>query len=317
MKLYTYKALTAKFLTTTKERQNDPDKWRGMRTNIPELDYYLGGFHGHWMIVIGGAQKSGKTAFKTTFSVIAASQGKSLLDVSLEMSDMQLATRLFSNVSGVSMNKLRDLELTEKDWEDMYDAGRQIEEFDGHVAVHGYYLEDIVETTIANDPDVLIVDYAQLIATKQRHSNRVSELEYISRELNNLKHRQDSDDDEKKELGRTVVVLAQLSRNASRSNDIKSANNYSGSAAFERDADVAINIGLVKDIYGENSPIYRRMAIAAWRHSETADFSVAFIGERALMAGAAAIDYGEKVSEEDFRAEIEGIFLTERKDIDG
>jgi replicative DNA helicase len=286
-RIITIPDLANKFVEFTKSREENPDAHRGARTHIPELNKVLGGFGKNWFVVIGGKQKTGKTAFKISLGIAFERDGRNVFDVSLEMSDMQMAQRQFANMTGVTQNKFRDIQLDESDWKEIFRIQKEMQEFRGHFGFGGFFIEDIAEIVYEYKPEILFVDYVQLLRSRKSHGGRPGELEYISHTLNDLKHF---------EGGRTIVGFSQRPS--------KSGLIFKGSSAFEQDADVAMLIEDVIDPAGEVSPEYKEIVIKHSRHSDTASFKVAFDGARSLVAGS--------IIEDPFMTQTETIDLNEQ-----
>lgn len=272
-RILTFPELADKFVEFTKEREEDPDAHRGARTHIPELNKVMGGFGKDWFIVIGGKHKTGKTALKISLEIAFMKDARTVFDISAEMNDMQMAQRVFANMTGITQNKFRDIQLDEADWNEVYRIQKELQEFKGRFAYGGFVIEDVVDIVTKYKPDITFVDYVQLLRTRKSFGSTPSMHEYISHTLNELKHF---------DGGRTIVGFSQRPSSGTLL--------FKGSTAYEQDADVAMHIKDVLDPAGEVSPEYKEIKIVASRHSDTATFKVHFDGARSIVGGALAED---------------------------
>jgi replicative DNA helicase len=160
------------------------------------------------------------------------SQAK-VLFMSLEMSSEELSQRYISYFSQIENYKIRSGNLKTNEHEHITHSLYQLE--------NDFYVDDDTKTTI-NDIkakaqlhkakhglNILIIDYLQLVkGTKQ---NREQEIAEISRNLKIIA----------KELGITVICLAQLNRNSEQRADKRPMlSDLRESGSIEQDADVVM-----------------------------------------------------------------------------
>jgi replicative DNA helicase len=84
---------------TIKKKHENPEKFRGFSTGIPEIEQLLGGFHLRWYIVIGGPEKAGKTALMLSNVLQFAMAGKIFMWVNQDMSNLDMGGRTFANLA--------------------------------------------------------------------------------------------------------------------------------------------------------------------------------------------------------------------------
>ena len=88
-----------------------------LMTNIPGLDWALGGMMPGDLIVVGARPSMGKTAFGLNIAANVAAQGKSVCFFSLEMGKEKIMRRLLSAEARVFGSKLRgESKLADADW---------------------------------------------------------------------------------------------------------------------------------------------------------------------------------------------------------
>jgi len=208
-------------------------KLTGKPTGWQFLDKYIGGYNNGDLIVIAGRPAMGKTAIALSLTKDFASVGGKALFLSLEMSNEQLAKRYISLIGQIPNYKVRNGNLKEQDVLRLCNVANS--------QTINFFIDDDPETSI-NDIkakvklhkakhglDLLVIDYIQLVkGTKQ---NREQEIAEISRNLKLLA----------KELGLTVIVLAQLSRASETRQDKRPLlSDLRESGAIEQDADVVL-----------------------------------------------------------------------------
>lgn len=212
------------------------EKLTGLSTGFRNLDEVIGGYNASDLMIVAGRPGMGKTALALSLSNEAAKAGHRVLFISLEMSSEQLIKRWLSLETGLDagiINRGR----YESDHIKLlvdYSTGRR-----EHI-----YIDDEASITLGelvakvrrhqakNGLDVLFVDYIQLIKSQViKGRTREQEVAEISRTLKLLA----------KDLGITVVALAQLSRGVEGRQDKRPMlSDLRESGAIEQDADVII-----------------------------------------------------------------------------
>jgi replicative DNA helicase len=278
MDIINFPQLADAHMALTKEKHENPDTFRGYRTSFPVFDNLLGGFHDSWYIVIGGPEKSGKSALATSLMMNFARDGVSTMFISLEMDNTQMASRVYSNASGVPLNKFRDVQLDDDDWDRVYETHEALQGYEGHFAYGVFDVETAIQIAVKHQPKVVIIDYAQLMNSLEKTNQRHEELAVISRKMKMLA------------LGGflegytpVVITLAQLNQEAAKAKNFNTSYGFHGSAAFKNDCDLAMVIAPYFDGEDEINEL-RNIHIVASRHSDKFTFTAAFRGERSLMA---------------------------------
>lgn len=256
--------------------KENPEKYRGWRCGIPDLDRLIGGILKRKFYVLGGPQKGGKSATMTSFAISLNKQKAIVLYISLEMDNLEMGMRVFANVSSVDMTKFRDLLIDDRDLVALKQSAEHIAKWEGFWDYGTANLKDIEKAVDETNCDVLIVDYFQLMESSG--GDRRQGLEDISRRLKALTNRKN-----KKPI--TVIVPSQVNRESIRGNRMD-ANAFLGTGALERDCDVAIMITSVYDEDGEEVSNKKKLRVVASRVSGTGEVEVYFNGARSLIAGA-------------------------------
>ena len=244
-------AAAAKAILATEKAYKSEFALSGLSTGFKELDKWLGGLQKSDLLILAGRPAMGKTALATNiaFRIARARKlydnseggnagelGGSVGFISLEMSSRQLASRILSEISGVSTDKVRKGEMLPVEFHSYASAAREME----HVPL---FIDDAPALNIAqitskarrlkrtNGLDVLFVDYLQLIRPTSSRDNRVYEVSEITQGLKALA----------KDLDIPVVALSQLSRQVeNRPEKRPQLSDLRESGSIEQDADVVM-----------------------------------------------------------------------------
>jgi replicative DNA helicase len=226
----------------------------GLTTGLRDLDAKMGGLHGSDLVVLAGRPGMGKTSLATAIafgaakSLIAeartndpnAAPKRSIGIFSLEMSAEQLATRLLSEESQVSSDRIRRGDISQRDFDRFVQVSREIAslpiEIDDTPAITLSALRTRARRLKRTKGLALIVvDYLQLMrpAAGTRPESRVLEIGQLTQGLKAIA----------KELDVPVLALSQLSRAVeSREDKRPQLADLRESGTIEQDADVVMFI---------------------------------------------------------------------------
>jgi replicative DNA helicase len=204
----------------------------GISTGWKYLDKYIGGWNKGNMVVIAGRPGSGKTAIALSFAIDSCRLAK-VLFISLEMSKEELAKRYLSFIANVENYKIRSARLTESDLkqitEQLYGMNMDFFLDDGSNSDINDIVAKIKLHKAKHGLDIVFIDYMQLIKSHQKI--REQEIAHISRTLKLLA----------KELGITIIALAQLSRETEKRAEKKPMlSDLRESGQIEQDADIVL-----------------------------------------------------------------------------
>lgn len=209
----------------------------GISTGMSDLDKILGGLYNSDVIYLAARPSVGKTAFMVNLALSAAKADLSVLVISLEMSDLQIAQRMAGIESGLSVFNLRQGKLEGNDWPRLMDAMSRIDKLPIHVAYSGAYRPSQIRAIAhrhraEHGLDLILIDYLQLMsADDEKGRNRQEQVSSISRDLKLLA----------RALDVPVMGLAQLSRGVeSRVDKRPMLSDLRESGALEQDADVVV-----------------------------------------------------------------------------
>ncbi len=215
---------------------------------IPGLDRITSGMRPSQLIMIGARTSVGKSALALTAAYNAAREGFTVGIISLEMTEQEILERWVAIRTGLSTTDVRGfMRLSPAEQTQVSEALAYLAELRLFVSAdRSDYFEDAV--TMARSMherehiDLLVIDYAQLLKMRKRTSNRVEELEEITRGMKRLA----------RELDIPVLTMAQLNR-GSEDRRAPVLSDFRGSGSFEQDANVAILLHEVEDRETEHS----------------------------------------------------------------
>lgn len=211
----------------------------GVATGFDKLDKITSGWQPSDLIIIAARPGMGKTAFVLSMARNIAIDSKLPVALfSLEMSSVQLITRLISSETGLSSEKLRTGKLEKHEWEQLSVKVKNLEKaplfIDDSPSLSIFDLRAKARRLASQHGiKLIIVDYLQLMTAGgngKGAGNREQEISTISRNLKALA----------KELSIPVIALSQLSRAVETRGSSKRPllSDLRESGAIEQDADI-------------------------------------------------------------------------------
>lgn len=258
-------ALRGKFLDRLEALEACKNGIPGIPTGFYDLDKKIGGLQRGDLILIGGRPRMGKSALVGQIAYNAARQNKQVLIFSLEMSDEQINQRLISIESGIPLKALRTNQIPDNKYSDLYRAMDRLAELPIFIDDRSRYIDEIISKAITqharNGLDLVIVDYAQRIRTRQRYQNRDTELGDISGPLKSLALQ---------DLNLPVVLISSLSRACeSRGDKRPMLSDLRESGNLEYDADVVMFLYRDEVYYSDTQyPNMAELSISKNRNGE-------------------------------------------------
>jgi replicative DNA helicase len=223
----------------------------GLSTGLRDLDKKTGGLHKSDLLILAGRPGMGKTALATKIAFGAAralmadaaadprkAKAGSVVIFSLEMSSEQLATRLLSEESRVSSERIRKGEIGEREFSKFVGVSKELQTLP-------LFIDDTPAITLSavrtrcrrlartRGLSLVVIDYLQLMRPSPgtRTESRVLEISAITMGLKALA----------KELEIPVLALSQLSRSVeSREDKRPQLSDLRESGSIEQDADAVM-----------------------------------------------------------------------------
>lgn len=225
------------FMDLNKRRTANVDELFGVPTGFTDLDKAVQGFKGGELIIIAARPAMGKTAFALNIATNAARVGKKVAFFSLEMSDLQLMSRIYASLAEIDGNKLKKPQfITPEEWNIISTAKYStidplplyIDESTTSALGEIMWKTRKLKRTIGLD--LIVIDYLQLLSIEgNNRDNRQNEVSKISRSLKQLS----------RELNVPVIALSQLSRSVENREDKRPLlSDLRESGAIEQDADM-------------------------------------------------------------------------------
>lgn len=231
-------------------------------TGIGELDAILcGGLRRGELTILGARPAVGKSSVLLQIARHAARQDKRVLLVSLEMGAQQIGARILSANSGLNGGRLISGQiLSDKDC-DALTRGLETSGYDrtenlSLLVRPGLTIEELRQETLGRDDvDVLVLDYIQLVRTKQKTSSDFERLGIVSRGLKQLALEADL----------PILTAAQVRRQGNGAGALRAPclDELRGSGDLEQDAD---NVALIHRVENADDAVLRGKGYTA-RHA--------------------------------------------------
>jgi len=232
------------------------------------------------LIILAARPAMGKSAFALNIAVNCCKQTmKDVVIFSLEMGKEQLVSRMLSSESLVNNTNLRSGKISNEEWVKLAEGTEILSKLP-------IYLDDGAGINVPQmkaklrrmrNLGLVVIDYLQLMSSPNRHTNRVTEVSEITRQLKLMA----------KELNVPVIALSQLSRSSeSRTDKRPLLSDLRESGSIEQDADIILF--LYRDAYYEKESADQTVAeciVAKNRHGTTGTINLSWIGEYTLFRG--------------------------------
>ena len=263
--------------------RNNKGNFSGVPSGLTALDRLTSGWQKSDLVIIAARPAMGKTALVLTMARNAAVDfGKPVAVFSLEMSSLQLVTRLMASESEIASEKLKKGNLEEYEFQQLTDKTRKISEaplfIDDTPGLSVFELRAKARRLKEQHKiELLVVDYLQLMtAGGEGKGNREQEIATISRSLKGLA----------KELEIPVIALSQLSRAVeTRGGDKRpQLSDLRESGAIEQDADMVMFIhrpeyyNITEDENGGSTLGVAELIIAKHRNGPVDSAKTRYIG---------------------------------------
>ena len=209
----------------------------GLETGFTKLDALTSGWQPSDLVIIAARPGMGKTAFVISMAKnMAIDFGHGVAVFSLEMSSVQLITRMISSETGLTSEKLRKGNLEPHEWEQLNVKVKKLSDapifIDDTPSLSVFDLRAKARRLVSqHGVKIIVIDYLQLMtAGGKAGGNREQEISMISRNLKALA----------KELEVPVIALSQLSRAVETRGGSKRPllSDLRESGAIEQDADI-------------------------------------------------------------------------------
>lgn len=279
-------ALIREAVENIEKAKNMEGHLSGVPSGFTALDRVTNGWQSSDLIIIAARPGMGKTAFVLTMARnIAVDFKRPIAFFSLEMSAIQLVTRLISAETMLPAEKLKKGTLENHEWHQLHAKIKNLEDakllIDDTPALTIFELRAKCRRLKAQyDIQLAVVDYLQLMSGGgENKGNREQEISNISRSLKSLA----------KELNIPIIAISQLSRAVETRGGSKKPilSDLRESGAIEQDADMVLFIyrpeyyKLTVDDEGNSLAGIAEISIAKHRNGKLADIKLRFIDQYA------------------------------------
>ena len=205
-------------LTQVERIVNREIKLIGIPSGVTRIDRFTGGWQPGNLIIIAGSTSQGKTSLGLQFCMNAITAGYPVCFFSMEMSKMEICTRLLSGVTGYSSVEIRNASPIQQgeifDLKKIKSKGNEVKELPGYIddssSLNLFELRSKVKKVILKyGVKMVIVDYLQLMNASEKGRNREQEISTIAYGLKAMAL----------EFNIPVVALAQMNRSSELSSD--------------------------------------------------------------------------------------------------
>ncbi|MFD1316679.1 replicative DNA helicase [Namhaeicola litoreus] len=275
------------------EEISNKEGMSGVPTGFTKVDNITSGWQPSDLVILAARPGMGKTAFVMSMAKNMAIEFNIPVAIfSLEMSSVQLITRMISSETGISSEKLRKGNLEAFEWEILNRKVKNLSEapvyIDDTPSLSIFDLRAKARRLVSqHDVKIVVIDYLQLMTVGgngKGGGNREQEISMISRNLKALA----------KELNIPVIALSQLSRAVETRGGSKRPllSDLRESGAIEQDADI-VSFIFRPEYYGmtewdddERTPCegQAEFIIAKHRNGGLDNIRLKFVGKLAKFA---------------------------------
>ncbi|BBA17391.1 replicative DNA helicase [Blattabacterium cuenoti] len=297
-----------------KIKKTEKEGLSGIPSGFHKLDYITSGWQNSDLIILASRPGMGKTTFMLSMvKNIVVEKKIPIIIFSLEMSSIQLITKLISSETGISSGKIKRANLSQLDWEHLFHKTKKLKNvplfIDDTPSLSIFSLRAKCRRLISQHGIKLIfIDYMQLMGVHDHSSklqNREQEISVISRSLKSIS----------KELDLPIIALSQLSRAVETRGGNKRPilSDLRESGAIEQDADIVLFI-YRPEYYGfknwdsdeDNDSCIGQaeIIIAKHRNGGLDKFRLKFVSDQAKFLNLEEKKQSSSVWEEDFKKNV-------------
>ncbi len=205
---------------------------KSMPTGIETLDAFTTGLHRGELTILGARPAGGKSALGMHMALAAADAGYKVAVCSREMTDIQYGMRILARGVDFDSIKLRKGDINDDEWEKLNHVYERYAGLDVSFTFTTKSIEELrveVQKKVdANEIDLLIVDYAQIMQTRRRFDADYQRIGYITKMLKDMTT----------DFNIAILALAQVGRASE--GDMPTMAELRGSGDIEQDADNVI-----------------------------------------------------------------------------
>lgn len=206
-----------------KRYKNKDDK--GYYTGISSIDKFMGGLHRQELTTIGARPGVGKTMLGMQIALRVSTNGKKVMFTSLEMSVTQVCERIIASNTDIDSIRLRTGNIKDDEWAEIIRVVSLYENADFILDKTSRTVQHIRAKVRKYKPEMVIIDYLQLLQSGTREQSREREVATMARDLKLMSL----------EFNIPVIMLSQLRRDAE--SRVPNMSDLRESGAIEQDSD--------------------------------------------------------------------------------
>ena len=157
-----------------------------IKFGIPVLDETIGGIFPGELTTIGAKSGVGKTALALNIVKNILTQDKSVLIITREMTNKHITQRLLTQHVGINTKRMKTHTLEGEDWTKLVAGLSYLSSKKLWINDTISKPSDIRRRVKELKPDVVVVDYLQLLTSEKTNQGREQEVAYLSREMKKL-----------------------------------------------------------------------------------------------------------------------------------
>ena len=159
-----------------------------IKTGIPIIDKCTGGIGEAELVAIGGNSGLGKSAIalRIALNVFKQDNTKKVLIISREMTGKQIAERIILSQTGIEREKYESRNFNESDYRKLISTMEFYSTENIRIDDTTKTVEGIKRELRSFKPDMIIVDYVQLLSPRDSKVSRERQVAEMSRELKNI-----------------------------------------------------------------------------------------------------------------------------------
>ena len=157
-----------------------------IKTEIPIIDKCTGGIGEAELVAIGGNSGLGKSAIALRIALNVFKQGKKVLIISREMTKEQIAERIILSQTGIEREKYESRKFNSDEWKKIINTMEFYSTENIVIDDTTKTVEGIKRKLRSFKPDMIIVDYVQLLSPRDSRISRERQVAEMSRELKNI-----------------------------------------------------------------------------------------------------------------------------------
>lgn len=219
-----------------REKMIKEGKRSGIPSTFKSLDEKTAGWQPEHLMVLAARPAMGKTSLAISFLMTAADAGYSVAMYSLEMSAVKLTDKIICSIADVDLGEYKKGKLMDAQRTAIENATSRFDNW--RVTFSDTMLNDIDQIHASAQSiksklglDFIIIDYLQLLTSRDKNANREREVAENSRKAKLMAV----------ELGVPVLLLSQLNRSLeSRGDKRPMLSDLRESGAIEQDADMVL-----------------------------------------------------------------------------